>query len=214
MSFVVLIKNVLLRSLDIIVQPWLHPEGIWMIIPLVLILVLIHLYFGRHRSEELGWNSAFGNTISLLWVCVLLFRFIFEQHGLIMVKNAPQEFWLVTGLTLWVVLMLLFNFFHKMPKRMAYIFSSADLVYILAYIAIGLVLTDIPLTIETLYASIFVFIVLVVLLESIKNVMPMTQSAKHVIAAREKRKKKKKAIEKGVRTRKRRAFWRGLWGKD
>ncbi|MEK6921550.1 MAG: hypothetical protein AABX82_06710, partial [Nanoarchaeota archaeon] len=48
--------------------PLAIPNILWTILPLLGIAFFIELYFGRYKTEELGWNTAFGNTISLLWV--------------------------------------------------------------------------------------------------------------------------------------------------
>ena len=42
------------------------------------VTLIMTLYFGRHRDEELGWNTAFGNSLTLLFVSIDLFRYIYH----------------------------------------------------------------------------------------------------------------------------------------
>ena len=72
-------QELLPRFAKIIVTPWLNKELLWMVIPLILIIFFVQAYFGRNRTEELGWNTAFGNAISLFWISVILTRFVIES---------------------------------------------------------------------------------------------------------------------------------------
>ncbi|MBD3259654.1 hypothetical protein GF371_03400 [Candidatus Woesearchaeota archaeon] len=174
--------------------PWTSLETLWLVLPLVLILILIHLYFGRFRSEELGWNSAFGNSISLLWICVILFRFLFDKYSfftLIRETQAIDNLIIVLALTAWVILLLAFNYFHAVPKKLAFALSSADSTYILAYIIISVIIGGFSMSIETLIASAILFAAVFAALELFKHLIPMTGSAKEAIKRREKKKKAK-----------------------
>ncbi len=187
----------------IFIRPWTTFDTLWIILPLVLILVLIHLYFGRHRTEELGWNSAFGNSISLLWICAILFRFLFDKFDFAAMMTQPgamKSLIIVGALTLWVVLLLYLNFFHIMPKKLAFIISSSDSVYILAYIIISVIIGSFILNINTLIASIFLFVFLLIVLQIIKHMIPMTKSSKQTLLNKKKNKKKKKAAKKAAKS--------------
>ncbi len=210
------IGNYIWQAIDyawqILLQPWQHPQTLWMILPLVLILILIHLYFGRYRSESLGWNSALGNSISLLWILVILFRFLFENYPASEIFGSEvKKFTLMILLSLWVLLLLIFNFFHIVPKRFAFLISSADSTYVLAYIIISLIVLNFPLNLDVLLAVLFLFIVLIVFFRLIKKSVPMTSSAQQVM----KKRKRKKAGKKAARTKKWHNFWRRIFkGED
>jgi len=180
------------------ITPWTNSEILWVILPLVLILILIHIYFGRYRNEELGWNSAFGNAISLLWICVILFRFLFHKynyHELTTNIIFLKSFAITSIMTLWVISLLAFNFLHKLPKQFAYLISSADSVYILAYIAISMVMGEINITNWTFAGAIVLFIFLHLLLEVIRYLTPMSTGSK-ISKSKKKNGKKKKPNSK------------------
>lgn len=164
-------------SWKIFISPWLDQKGIWMILPLILILIFIHIYFGRHRSEELGWNSAFSNSISLLWVEITLLRFLLEEHSFGQLLSGPEfgKAMVVVFLGLWVIALAVFNFFHIVPKRFAFMASSPSSVYVLAYIAVSLVVADFTIVKETIISSIMLFFILLLLINMIKLSIPMAK---------------------------------------
>lgn len=188
----------------IFLVPWQSGDTLWMILPLILILVLIHLYFGRYKTEELGWNTALGNSISLLWICVILFRYFFETSDLtkVFVEEALLEkFILLALMAAWVLLLVFFNFFHVFPKRAAFMISSADGIYVMAYILIALVGGDIPLNRDTILASIVLYLLVVGILQFLKFLVPPAEEVKKELEKEEKEEMHEKAARKAVRTR-------------
>jgi len=183
---------------ELLSRPWLHIDTLWMILPLILILVLIHLYFGRYRKEELGWNSAFGNSVSLLWICVILGRDIVQRHGF---ETLYSEFLtnhfvmsdviLVSILTVWVIVLLFMNYFHVLPKKIAFIVSSSDSVYILAYVIISLVVGNFIVDKHVILAAVVVFVLLTAVLELIKIITPMSRGSLTSVKKKKKKDKKK-----------------------
>lgn len=189
---------------QILREPWLQRESLWMVLPLIIILIFIHIYFGRYRSEELGWNSAFGNTVSLLWISVILYKFLFDNYTFKELISGGQlgKFIIVTLLTVWVLTLFTFNFFHIIPKKISFIISSAGSVYILAYIVISFIVGNFMFNLEFALSSLIVFLLLLGMIQLIKHVVPMTRSAKQVLQQREKKEKRKKAGRKAAKTRK------------
>ena len=51
-----------------ILRQILTQEVLWILAPLVITLILMEMYFGRYKEEELGWNTAFGNTLILIFI--------------------------------------------------------------------------------------------------------------------------------------------------
>jgi len=51
------------RALEIVRQPMLNPDIVWVMLPLIVTVILIQLYFGRYQIEKLGWNSALANSL-------------------------------------------------------------------------------------------------------------------------------------------------------
>jgi hypothetical protein len=58
------------RFLEILSAPSVHQEMIWIVLPLLLIIVLMTVYFAKYKDEELGWNTALGNSFILIFVSI------------------------------------------------------------------------------------------------------------------------------------------------
>lgn len=187
------------------INPLKNYHTIWLVIPLILILITIHFYFGRYRSEELGWNSAFGNSISLFWICIILWKYLHDKYDITILihdQYTIKYLFLISFLSVWVIMLLIFNFFHLVSRKLAFIISSADSIYILAYIIISIIMTDFVLNYELLFASIILFILMILLFDGIKILIPMTKNARQVLKNKKKKDKRKKAAKKAAKTRK------------
>jgi hypothetical protein len=198
---------------DIFIAPFTSTHILWIVLPLIIILILIHLYFGRYRTEELGWNSAFGNSISLLWVSAILWRFLLDKYRwttLISEPEAMKSLIVIGILTLWVLILLVFNFFHIVPRKFAFIISSADSVYILAYIIIAAIVGGFVLDEKTLIAAIGLFIIMLIALQLIKHLIPISKGSKQVIKERKEKETRKKAGKKAAKTKKRRSWLKNI----
>ena len=73
--------QVLVRLIQILIVPQYFPQLIWLILPLFFGLVMIQMYFGRYKTEQIGWNTAYANTVSLIWVCFILLKFMSDEYG-------------------------------------------------------------------------------------------------------------------------------------
>ncbi len=187
MEILEFLLNLITMSWRLLKSPWTSLDGLWIVLPLVLIMVLIQFYFGRHRSEELGWNSAFGNAISLLWICVILWKFLIVNYSF--GEPLINKFFLMIALSLLVFALLFCNFFHILPKKFAFVVSS-DTLYILGYISISFVIGRIEITWFSILSAAVLFFAFFYALELLTILVPMTKSAKQVVKRREKKGKK------------------------
>lgn len=165
---VIAIKNyfldyILPRFLELLTVPFRHTDVLWIIVPLVTTLLLMEFYFGRYSDEELGWNTAFGNSIVLLFVAIDLFRHIYGNPDHITLYNLGTVIaqTLVASLVgvqaLWLIF---FDYFHFLPKKVAFFISSSLPNNLVAYVAIGIVYTGIGFDIVTLLSALMLFIIL------------------------------------------------------
>ena len=164
------------RFMELITAPYHHKDMIWIVLPLVTALFLMQLYFGRYKKEELGWNTAVGNSLALIFVAVDLtrqiylnsasttvFNFIFDNFSKVMIVFilGIVSFWLLFG-----------EFFHLFPKKFAFLISSSLPTTLIAYLAIILIYTKIPIDFSILLASLMMFIVLTILFKIIHMLEP------------------------------------------
>lgn len=188
------------RVYQIMIAPFTDPEMLWILTPLIISTALMQLYFGRYRQEELGWNTAFGNSIMLMFVSVNLFQHLYGILGGNLVNDS--RFYLISAVLMFGFIQLVLNFFHKMPEKYAFLFSSSAFVNILAYIMIILTYKQFKPDATTLIASATIFGIVYIAMTIVKYISPMSASAKDYVAfENEKKKIRKKDITEAAEKR-------------
>lgn len=201
-SFVQYTTNELIpRFVKIIITPWLHKETLWMVIPLIIILFLIEAYFGRNKTEQLGWNTAFENTVSLFWIAVLLTKFLIENTppAEIFLGRSLRSLILIAVLFTWTLLLLVSDYFHAIPRKIAFFISSEIPINTTAYIFIVLIVGEIPLDKTTVLASIVLFIFIIVFFVLFRAIILPSESARKILGKKRKIKLEQKRIKKQER---------------
>jgi len=109
------------RFLDIVLAPYRHPEMLWIAVPLILTIFLMEFYFGKYKEEELGWNTAYGNAIVLIFVLVDLFRHTYQMGDLFTFNIKTL---VIVLLMIDTLILILIDFYHLFPKTFAFGLSS------------------------------------------------------------------------------------------
>jgi hypothetical protein len=157
---------------------------LWILLPLLATLCLIELYFGRYREETLGWNSAVGNSVVLFFIAVNLASYLYRTQMLVSVSFIAPELYITalakSLITFFIllesVLLIVLNFFHLMPRNMAFGVSSALTINFMAAIAIILVYSDIPIDFLTLLSVLLLFIGVALFFKVLQILMPKGKS--------------------------------------
>lgn len=156
-----IIKDVLLQSygrfLEILKTPFHTPDILWIITPLVISTIFIALYFGRYKKEELGWNTAFGNSIVLLFATVDLLRLLYGR-GILLQFNVQNA---IVGILLTeAIFMMIMNFYHILPKKFAFGLSSGITINVTLLISMLVIYSGVPMDyITAISASLMAFII-------------------------------------------------------
>ena len=165
------------RVREIIKAPATNINMIWIVTPLLITLLVMTFYFGRYITEELGWNTAVGNSLVLLYTSMDLLRYIFNGVGVVGGFAAFDNFALDPLKTIIAIavgcfgLFLMFsNFIHALPKKLAFFVSSPLPINLTAYLAIAITYTNIAFDYITIIAAIFIFICLYIIITFIKMV--------------------------------------------
>ncbi|MFH1638399.1 MAG: hypothetical protein ABIB71_08290 [Candidatus Woesearchaeota archaeon] len=157
------------RALEIIKAPMVNTEMFWILTPLVISMLLMSFYFGRYKKEELGWNTAFGNSIVLVFACIDLVRHTYNL-GLLFQFNAQNA--LIAVLILEGLFLMLFNFFHLLPKSFAFGLSSGLTINVVVLFVIVLVYSKLPMDYITAIAAVLLAAVLVMIISIIQMLLP------------------------------------------
>ncbi len=147
----------------LIKAPAQYPQMMWIVLPILIVIILMTLYFARYKDEELGWNTALGNALVLIFVSLDLFREIYLRGEVATLDNFATFggiTFIVALLFIEGIVLLFVNFTHALPKRISYLISSPLSVYLLAYTVIALVYSQIILSITSVLALIVLFLVL------------------------------------------------------
>lgn len=168
------------RAFELLEQPALNTEMLWILLPLLATLFLIELYFGRYKKESLGWNSAVGNSLVLFFVAVNLFSYLYRNDMLLSVSFIPPALFMQalskSIITFFIllesILLLVLNFFHLMPRNLAFGVSSALIINFIGVMAVVLVYSSLVIDIITLLAIIFLFIFVALLFKLLQLIIP------------------------------------------
>lgn len=129
------------RAWEIAKALFKHPEMLWIIIPVVVSMIFISYYFGKYKKEELGWNTAFGNSVVLLFACMDLFRYLYGNQLL----GWNNYTILVSVVLMEGIILTTLDFLHALPKSFAFALSSGMTVNTIVLFLILLVYGQIPL---------------------------------------------------------------------
>lgn len=182
----VYIKDVFIPSIvenfkQMATAPINHPEMVWVAIPLIITLLFLEFYFGRYRDEELGWNTALGNSLVLVFVGIDLLRRLFGDKFFANIKASTiiiiTPYSLIALLILFAGLtMILINFFHLLPKKFAFVLASPLTVNLTSYIAVIFIYAQMPINASTMIAALAFFMIVVLAIDLIHLVEPHTSS--------------------------------------
>ncbi|MBI3034137.1 hypothetical protein HYY72_03175 [Candidatus Woesearchaeota archaeon] len=171
------------RIKEILFAPINHPEMVWIAIPLLITLLFLEFYFGRYRDEELGWNTALGNSLLLVFVGLDLLRRIYGERffSTITLKALPPiSAYAIIAIAILAIglIMILINFFHLLPKSFAFIMSSPLAVNLSSYLAIAFIYSSITIGIASLTAAFIIFISAILLIDIIHLFEPKYKAPK------------------------------------
>lgn len=190
------------RLQELFQTPLTEPTILWTVLPLLITAFFLEVYFGRYKIEELGWNSAFANCISLLWVTTAVIRFMYELHGSLLwttwdFKGPITPIMLLIGaLGLWALALAICNFFHILPKGVAFLMSSTIPVNVSAVLITVIVIGKFPMDRVTATAALIAFVILAIVFASIQAfVRPSPEAKKYIEEYKKKAEEMKKQRE-------------------
>ncbi len=176
------------RLWDLLSAPFIRTEMLWIIFPLALTFLVLEFYFDRHGDEELGWAAAVANALILLIVALDLIKHSFhyatpwvvlKEIVLAIFTDAAlpiptQNLVLIIFLGCLGVGITVINYYHLLPRKLAFEMSGHPPVNFLAYFAIAIVYTagtahEIPLDMATLVAGALLFFLIILLVFLIKR---------------------------------------------
>ncbi|MEW6748965.1 MAG: hypothetical protein AB1295_04630 [Candidatus Micrarchaeota archaeon] len=165
------LEEVLARLSILVFAPLNDQHLLWAALPLVLATLFMTLYFGKYSKEELGWNTAFGNTMVFLFVSLNLIQRMFYSDGVGSWDNVfSNTFYLSisSALVASAFFLMLITYYHLLPKRAAFFLFSAPPVNVSVYVLMTIIYAGVPADSITLVAAILLFALIFALLKAIQ----------------------------------------------
>lgn len=155
-----LYHEVLSRIWLILKSVFKQPDMLWVIVPVAISMLLISYYFGKYKKEELGWNTAFGNSVVMIFTCASLYRYLYSA-GLFGWNSYTI---LVSVVLLEGFILTLLDFLHAMPKSFAFALSSGMTVNTILIFLVIIIFGKIPFDYITAIAVTIMALIIILLL--------------------------------------------------
>lgn len=163
------------RFLEIIFSPLNYKDMLWILAPMMVTFILIEFYFGIYVEETLGWNTAFGNSLVLLFVSLDLGRKLYE-NGWVYDNNIKTLIVLIIFGE--AILLAILDFFHLIPERFAFKISGSLPINFSAVSAIILVYTDIRVDFITISSLVLLLIFMILSIGLMHKIEPKVGNIK------------------------------------
>jgi len=165
------------RFLEMLSAPLSSPDMVWSIAPLIISVLFMTIYFGRYQREELGWNTAFGNTMVFIFMALSLLKELYHRGGAGSIANLyadPFTLVLSAGLIGASVFLMLITSLHLIPKRIAFFLFSAVPVNVALYVLLCAVYAKVPLDSLTAGAAVVLFLLIFLITKVMQLMMRAT----------------------------------------
>jgi hypothetical protein len=152
-AFAILLPEIFHRFFIFFAAPFIYPEMWWLLFHLLLTFVLFEFYFDRHDDEDLGWSAALANSIVAIFISMELLRAMYHHEGtpLSVLINVVQDYIAspLSDKSILITLVILLgglgvftatvNYFHLLPRKLAFLISGHKTINLLAYFLIVIV---------------------------------------------------------------------------
>lgn len=106
---------------------------IWYLGPILLFWLILEIYFSEYKKEELGWNTALGNGLSVFWVLIISMKFLFDNK----LENFEWvKFFGLIAIMLYATFIIFNSFTHKLGTHVSFLLASPTATYFLSGLAI------------------------------------------------------------------------------
>lgn len=157
------------RFIELATAPYYFRDMIWILAPLLVSLLLMEFYFDRYKAEQLGWNTAFGNSLVLIFVSLDILRFLYNNN---MFEYANLSNALAISVVFVGFALTLLTFFHIIPKELAFGLSSRLPINMISYLTIVIIYAHITIDIYTGIAALIFAIFISIALKIMSILIP------------------------------------------
>jgi len=147
--------------------PIIFPRMLWILIPAILSILLMEIYFWRYPRLNIEYHKSMENTIFLLFISFDLLRYLVMDT-----TYNPLKIYLSIAFIAFSIIIALLDFYHKLPVALLSRLSSKFIIAFVSYLVVVLIYSDMLDAISAIglvyiLISIFIFFLLIVLVRRI-----------------------------------------------
>lgn len=105
----------------------------WYLGPILIFWFILEIYFSKYKTEELGWNTALGNGLSVFWVLIISMKFLFDNN---MENFEWPKFFALLIIMFYAIFIIINSFSHKLREKVSFLLASPTAIYYLSAVAI------------------------------------------------------------------------------
>jgi len=127
------VGDILKGFVEIFKPMFVDPTLFWYLGPILFFWFILEIYFSKYKTEELGWNTALGNGLSVFWVLIISMKFLFDNQR----ENFEWiKFIALLIIMLYAVFIIINSFSHKLREKVSFLLASPTTTYYLSGVAI------------------------------------------------------------------------------
>ena len=161
--------NILDGFKEIFSSPFKDLTVLWLLAPIILFWLILEIYFGMHKEEKLGWNTALGNGLSISWVVVISLKTIFENNFALF---SLDKLLYIIFIALYSCLIIYISFTHKLEKKIFFLFTSPTIIYYFLGIAVLWVNDALNISLWVFIDLVILYIVVLIFMTIVKKLLP------------------------------------------
>ena len=137
--------------------------------PLVLFWLILEIYFGRYKSEKLGWNTALGYGLSMFWIVIISFKTMFENNFELF---SISKLLFVIFVAAYSIFIISISFTHRLKEKIFFLFTSPTIVYYLFGVTLLLIDDLLKINFWVFIDLIILYIIILILEIILKKIVP------------------------------------------
>lgn len=161
--------NILGGFAEIFSSPFKDITVFWLLTPIILFWLILEIYFGMHKEEKLGWNTALGNGLSIFWVVVISLKTIFENNFALF---SLDKLLYIIFIAVYSGVIIYISFTHKLEQKIFFLFTSPTIIYYFLGIAVLWVHDALHISLWVFIDLIMLYIVILIVMTIVKKLLP------------------------------------------
>ena len=161
--------NILIGFKEIFSAPLRDLSILWFLTPLVLFWLILEIYFGRYKSEKLGWNTALGYGLSMFWIVIISFKTMFENNFELF---SISKLLFVIFVAAYSIFIISISFTHRLKEKIFFLFTSPTIVYYLFGVTLLLIDDLLKINFWVFIDLIILYIIILILEIILKKIVP------------------------------------------